>query len=162
MSLKLWPAEPIRTIPVLSLVQQAAALCHDGPESITAEAARIRRKGWECSVLVSEDGALLFGGLQILAAASLAADGVARFNTCPVMVASGWTQEQIRAYGEINGRKAYLGSQLGIKTDLLGFSPDAFKRLFWDGLQRDEARAKAKPRKSAAAKRRPRKVKEPK
>ncbi len=156
MSLKLWPSEPIRSVPVLSLVVAAASASTDGPEAITAEAARLKKKNWECSVLVSEDGALLFGALQILAAASLAADGLAKFNNCPVMIASGWTDEQIRAYGEINGRKAYLGPQLGIRTDLLGFSPDAFKRLFWDGLKRDEARAKAKPRKSSPAKRRPR------
>lgn len=154
MSLQLWPAEPIRSVPVLSLVSAAAIGSTDGPEAIMAEAARLKKKNWECSVLISEDGALLFGALQILAAASLAADGLARFNACPVMVASGWTAEQIRAYGEINGRKAYLGPQLGIRTDLIGFSPDAFKRLFWDGLKRDEARAKAKPRRSATSQRR--------
>lgn len=162
MSLKLWPAEPILSRPVLSLVTLAAQSSQDGPEAIQATAARMKKKGWECSVLLSEDGGLLFGAIEILAAASLAADGFARFNQCPVMVASGWTDEQIRAYGEINGRKAYLGPQLGIRTDLLGFSPDAFSRLFWNGLQRDEARAKAKPRKSAAAKRRPRKGQGPK
>lgn len=161
MSLKLWPVEPVRSVPVLSLVPAAAAISTDGPEAITAMSAKMLREGWPASVLIAEDGSILFGALHIMAAAGLAADGVERFNTCPVMIASGWDTEEIRAYSETHGGKAYLGSQLGIRTDLLGFSPDAFKRLFWDGLKRDETRAKAKP-KSKASKRRPAAGKKPK
>ena len=70
------PATPARTAP--AQVEQIAA--------------SIREWGWTNPVLVADDGTIIAGHGRVLGAASLALAEV------PVMVATGWTEAQNRAY----------------------------------------------------------------
>lgn len=73
-------------------------------------AASIREWGWTVPVLVDEEGTIIAGHGRVLAAQSLGLDEV------PVMVATGWTEAQRRAYVLADNR---LALNAGWDTELL-------------------------------------------
>ena len=100
-------------------------------------AASIREWGWTTPVLVDEAGTIIAGHGRLLAAQRL------QMTEVPVMVASGWTDAQKRAYVLADNKLALnagwdnelLGLELAdlkgldFDLDLTGFSPDEIAAL---------------------------------
>lgn len=114
-------------------------------------AAAITEFGWTMPVLVDEDGMILAGHGRVLAAKLLGMD------TVPVVVATGWTEAQKRAYVIADNKLAansswdatLLAAELqdlaatGVDMAVLGFSTDELQRLADDADQDALARMAA-------------------
>ena len=87
-----WPADKVERRDVASLVPYAKNARTHSAAQVAAIAASIREWGWTVPVLVDEAGGIIAGHGRILAAQKL---GIAEV---PVMVATGWTEAQKRAY----------------------------------------------------------------
>ena len=87
-----WPADQVERRPVAGLVPYANNARTHSPEQIVQIAASIREWGWTVPVLVDEAGGLIAGHGRVLAARKLGLDEI------PVMVATGWSEAQKRAY----------------------------------------------------------------
>ena len=130
--MQIWPTDKITRQAVDELIPYARnARTHDA-EQIEQIAASIREWGWTNPVLVAEDGTIIAGHGRILAAKKL------RLKEVPVMVASGWSDAQKRAYALADNKLALnagwdlalLGLELnelgtlGFELDLTGFDVD--------------------------------------
>jgi DNA modification methylase len=128
----LWPADRVETWPVDRLIPYARnARTHD-EQQVAQIAASIREWGWTNPVLVGEDGTIIAGHGRVLAARKLSIADV------PVMVATGWTEAQKRAYTIADNKLTLNGGWdqdvlalefgelevLGFDLDLIGFSED--------------------------------------
>lgn len=89
---QLWPADRVERRPVAGLVPSARNARTHSAEQIAQIAASIREFGWTIPALVDEQGTIIAGHGRILAAQSLGISEV------PVMVATGWSEAQRRAY----------------------------------------------------------------
>lgn len=87
-----WPADKVERRAVASLVPYARNARTHSPEQVDQIAASIREWGWTVPILVDEDGGLIAGHGRVMAAKKLGLPDV------PVMVASGWSEGQKRAY----------------------------------------------------------------
>jgi ParB-like chromosome segregation protein Spo0J len=90
--LRRWPADHVERRPLADLVPYAQNARTHSAEQIDALAKSITEWGWTIPVLVDETGELIAGHGRVLAAQQL---GIAE---APVMVAAGWSPEQVRAY----------------------------------------------------------------
>ena len=125
-----WPADRVERWPIGRLIPYARNARTHNEEQIAQIAASIREWGWTNPVLVAEDGTIIAGHGRVLAARKL------RIADVPVMIASGWTDAQKRAYTiadnklTLNGGwdQELLGLEigelevLGFDLDLIGFS----------------------------------------
>ena len=87
-----WPADRVERRPTASLVPYARNSRTHSAEQVDQIAASIREWGWTVPVLVDENDGLITGHARVMAAKQL---GLAEI---PVMVATGWTEAQRRAY----------------------------------------------------------------
>ncbi|MGE0854115.1 MAG: site-specific DNA-methyltransferase [Geminicoccaceae bacterium] len=87
-----WPADRVERRAVASLLPYARNARTHSPEQVAQLAASIREWGWTTPVLVDEQGTIIAGHGRVLAAQLL---GIAEV---PVMVATGWSEAQKRAY----------------------------------------------------------------
>ena len=87
-----WPADKVERRAVASLVPYARNARTHSPEQVDQIAASIREWGWTVPILVDEEGGLIAGHGRVMAAKKLGLKDV------PVMVASGWSDGQKRAY----------------------------------------------------------------
>ena len=87
-----WPADKVERRDVASLVPYAKNARTHSAAQVAAIAASIREWGWTVPVLVDEAGGIIAGHGRILAAQKLGITQV------PVMVATGWSEAQKRAY----------------------------------------------------------------
>lgn len=87
-----WPADAVSRRPVSELTPYAANARIHSPEQVGEIARSIREFGFTVPVLVDEAGGIIAGHGRVMAAKELGLDDV------PVMVASGWSAEQKRAY----------------------------------------------------------------
>jgi DNA modification methylase len=87
-----WPADAVERRPVASLIPSARNARTHSPQQVAQLAASIREWGWTTPVLVDEQSNIIAGHGRVLAAQHL---GLAEI---PIMVASGWTDAQKRAY----------------------------------------------------------------
>ena len=87
-----WPADRVERRAVSSLVPYAGNSRTHSAEQVHQIAASIREWGWTVPVLVDEAGGLIAGHARVMAAKQL---GLAEV---PVMVATGWSEAQKRAY----------------------------------------------------------------
>ena len=132
-----WPADKVERRSVDALVPYARNARTHSDEQVAQIAASIREWGWTTPILVDEDGGIIAGHGRVMAARKLSIDEV------PVMVATGWTDAQRRAYVladnqlalnagwdtellkvEIQGLDGY-----GFDLALLGFGDDALAGL---------------------------------
>jgi len=128
-AMKAWPADRVERRPLDALVPFAAnARTHDAKQ-VAQIAASMREWGWTNPVLVDEAGTIIAGHGRVMAARTLG------FSEAPVMVASGWSEAQKRAYVLADNQlalnagwdAALLGSELrgleevGFDLELLGF-----------------------------------------
>ena len=95
-----WPADKVERRDVASLVPYAKNARTHSAAQVAAIAASIREWGWTVPVLVDEAGGIIAGHGRILAAQKL---GIAEV---PVMVATGWTEAQKRAYVSADNKLA--------------------------------------------------------
>ena len=89
---QIWPADKVERRSVADLTPYARNARTHSPEQVDQIAASIREWGWTVPVLVDEQGGLIAGHGRVLAAKKL---GIAEI---PVMVATGWSEAQKRAY----------------------------------------------------------------
>lgn len=132
-----WPADHVTRRPVAELVPYARNARTHSPEQVAQIAASIREWGWTTPVLVDEGGTLIAGHGRVMAARQL---GIAEI---PVMVATGWTDAQKRAYVLADNKlalnagwdtellKVELGELQaeGFDLELTGFSGDEIGKL---------------------------------
>jgi len=91
-SIKNWPADKIERRSVASLIPYARNARTHSDAQVSQIAASINEWGWTTPVLVDETGGIIAGHGRVMAARKL---GLAEI---PVMVATGWSEAQKRAY----------------------------------------------------------------
>ena len=117
-----WPADHVERWPTERLIPFARNARTHSEAQVSQIASSIREWGWTNPVLVAEDGTIIAGHGRVLAAQQL------RITDVPVMVATGWTEAQRRAYTiadnklTLNGGwdEELLGLELG-ELEVLGF-----------------------------------------
>jgi DNA modification methylase len=127
-----WPADKVERWPIAKLIPNARnARTHSG-EQVDQIAASLREWGWTNPVLVTEQGTIIAGHGRVLGAKKLG------LSEAPVMVATGWSKAQIRAYALADNKLAMNAGwdesvlnlefaelqELGFDLDLTGFSTD--------------------------------------
>jgi ParB-like chromosome segregation protein Spo0J len=126
--------------PIEALIPYARNSRTHSDEQIEQLMASMREWGWTNPVLVDEDGGIIAGHGRVMAAKRLGLKEV------PVIVASGWTEAQKRAYVIADNKLALnagwdnemlaleLGDlqELGFDLDLVGFSTDELEDLLAD------------------------------
>jgi DNA modification methylase len=120
-----WPADRVERWPTERLIPFARNARTHSDAQVSQIASSIREWGWTNPVLVDEDGTIIAGHGRVLAARKL------RILEVPVMVATGWSDAQKRAYTiadnklTLNGGwdDELLGLELG-ELELLGFDLD--------------------------------------
>jgi DNA modification methylase len=132
-----WPADRVERWPIEKLIPNARNARTHTPEQIDQIAASIREWGWTSPVLVSEAGMIIAGHGRVRAARKLGLTEV------PVMVAAGWSKQQIQAYALADNRlalsagwdEAILALEIaelqdaGFEIDLIGFTPSEILEL---------------------------------
>ena len=128
-SIKEWPADSVQRRPIDELIPYANNARTHSDEQVAQIAASMREWGWTNPVLVDDNGGIIAGHGRVMAARKLGLTDV------PCMVASGWTDEQKRAYVLADNQLAtnagwnpeVLSLELkgldaaGFNLDLLGF-----------------------------------------
>jgi len=87
-----WPADHVERRSVESLIPYARNARTHSDEQVAQIAASIKEWGWTTPVLVDETGQIIAGHGRVMAARKLGLEEI------PVMVASGWSEAQRRAY----------------------------------------------------------------
>src|SRR6267142_1601945 len=98
--MQIWPADKTIRRAVDELLPYARNARTHNAEQVEQIAASIREWGWTNPVLVAEDGTIIAGHGRVLAAKKL------RLKEVPVMVASGWSEAQKRAYALADNKLA--------------------------------------------------------
>jgi DNA modification methylase len=125
-----WPADRVERWPIGRLIPYARNARTHSEAQVDQIAASIREWGWTNPVLVGEDGTIIAGHGRVLGARKL------RIKEVPVMIATGWSEAQKKAYAiadnklTLNGGwdEELLGLELGelealgFDLDLIGFS----------------------------------------
>ena len=129
-----WPADKVERRKVTDLTPYARNARTHSDAQIDQIAASIVEWGWTTPILLDDEGTIIAGHGRVLAALKLGLDEV------PVMVASGWTEDQKRAYSLADNKlamnagwdhellKLELGelSEAGFDVSLIGFSDAEF------------------------------------
>jgi DNA modification methylase len=132
-----WPADHVERRSVESLIPYARNARTHSDEQVAQIADSIKEWGWTTPVLVDETGQIIAGHGRVMAARKLGIDEI------PVMVASGWSEAQRRAYvladnqlaanagWDMDLLKVELGDlgEAGFDLDLIGFSGDMLAGL---------------------------------
>jgi DNA modification methylase len=128
-SVNKWPADHVERRSVESLIPYARNARTHSDEQVAQIAASIKEWGWTTPVLVDETGQIIAGHGRVMAARKLGIEEI------PVMVATGWTEAQRRAYvladnqlaanagWDMDLLKVELGDlgEAGFDLDLIGF-----------------------------------------
>ena len=129
------PTDNVQKMPIEALIPYARNSRTHSDEQVAQIAASIREWGFTTPVLVDESGQIIAGHGRVMAARKLALSEV------PVLIASGWTDAQKRAYVIADNKLALnagwdqelLGleiadlDQLGFDLGLTGFSEEEIK-----------------------------------
>src|SRR4051794_15790274 len=95
-----WPADRVERWPIARLIPNLRNARTHSTEQVDQIAASIQEWGWTNPVLVSDDGTIIAGHGRVLGARRLG------LTEAPVMVATGWTDAQIRAYAIADNKLA--------------------------------------------------------
>jgi len=145
-----WPADHVERRSVEGLIPYARNARTHSDEQVAQIAASIKEWGWTTPVLIDETGQIIAGHGRVMAARKLGLEEI------PVMVASGWTEAQRRAYvladnqlaanagWDMDLLKVELGDlgEAGFDLDLIGFSGDMLAGLLeeqTEGLTDEDA-----------------------
>lgn len=115
-----WPADKVERRKVSDLVPYARNARTHSPEQVDQIAGSIREWGWTVPVLVDEEGGLIAGHGRVMAAKKLGLKDI------PVMVASGWSEAQKRAYVLADNK---LALNAGWDNELLKVELEGLKDL---------------------------------
>jgi hypothetical protein len=135
------PADKVEHWPIDRLVPYAKNSRTHSEEQIAQIAASIKEWGFTTAVLVDEKGGIIAGHGRVLAARKLGID------TLPVMVATGWTEPQKRAYVIADNQLALNAgwNMEMLKTEIDGLKLEdfdidllGFEDSFLDGLLEPE------------------------
>ena len=118
-----WPADRVERWPIDRLVPYARNARTHSDAQIEQVAASIREWGWTNPVLVAEDGGIIAGHCRVLAGRQL---GLAEV---PVMLATGWSEAQKRAYVLADNQ---LGLNAGWNPELLRLELSELQGLDFD------------------------------
>ncbi len=132
-----WPADSIERWPIDNLIPHARNARTHSDAQVAQIAASMREWGWTNPVLIDDAGGILAGHGRVLAARKL---GITEI---PVMVATGWTEAQKRAYiladNQLAANAGWDNDLLrvevqdlnsdGFNLDLIGFDSDALDNL---------------------------------
>jgi DNA modification methylase len=132
-----WPADKVERWPIDRLIPYARNARTHSDQQVDQIAASIREWGWTNPVLLAEDGTIIAGHGRVLAARKL------RIPQIPVMVASGWSEAQKRAYALADNKLALNAgwdeamlalefadiNELGFDLGLIGFSEEEIAAL---------------------------------
>lgn len=135
-----WPADRVERRPIESLTPYARNARTHSDRQVAEIAASIQQWGWTIPILVDEAGMIIAGHGRVLAANRLGITEV------PVMIASGWTEAQKRAYVVADNKltlnagwdeellRVELGAldDMGFDMSLLGFGEDVLATLMSD------------------------------
>lgn len=141
-----WPADAVSRRPLHTLTPFANNARTHSPAQIAQIARSLEHWGWTNPVLIDPDGEIIAGHGRVAAAASLG------WTEVPVMVAAGWTPEQIRAYRIADNKLAenagwdedLLRAEFGdlkaadFDLGLVGFSVAELEQLLLFGEGKDE------------------------
>ena len=118
MSIKEWPADKVERRAIVDLVPYARNARTHSDAQVDQIAASMREWGWTNPILVDETGMIIAGHGRVMAARKLG------ITDAPVMVASGWTEAQKRAYVIADNKLALNANwdmaSLRIEVDELG------------------------------------------
>ncbi len=90
--IKAWPADKVERRGIESLIPYASNARTHSDEQVAQIAASMKEWGWTNPILIDETGLIIAGHGRVLAARKLG------FTDAPVMVATGWTEAQKKAY----------------------------------------------------------------
>ena len=138
---QLWPADKVERWPLDRLVPYAKNSNMHSPEQVSQLAASMKEWGWTMPCLVAEDGTIIAGHGRVMAATQLG------FTEVPVMVATGWSEAQRRAYviadnklarnsttdSEMLARELRELVDMNFAVDLMGFNQDELADLLVQG-----------------------------
>lgn len=145
------PADNVEQWPIERLVPYAKNSRTHSDEQVAQIAASIREWGWTTPILVDESGSIIAGHGRLQAARRL------QMTEVPVVVATGWSEAQKRAYVIADNKLALnagwdnellaleLGElgDLGFNVQLTGFSEEEIKAIalpdFQPGLEEDQS-----------------------
>lgn len=136
-ALKAWPADRVERWPLDKLIPYARNARTHSDEQVAQIAASMREWGWTNPVLVDEAGLIIAGHGRVSAARLLG------WGEAPVMVATGWSEAQKRAYTLADNKLALnagwdpamlaleLGElgDLGVDLNFAGFTDEEIERL---------------------------------
>lgn len=105
-----WPADKVERKSVKSLIPYARNARTHSDEQIAQIAASIKEWGWTNPILIDAEGGIIAGHGRVLAARKL------NISDVPVMVATGWSDAQKRAYVLADNQ---LAMNAGWDTELL-------------------------------------------
>jgi DNA modification methylase len=118
-----WPADRPARRKVADLIPYARNARTHSDEQVAQIAASIREWGWTTPVLIDEDGGIIAGHGRVMAAKKLGIKDV------PVLVASGWSEAQKRAYVLADNK---LALNAGWDNELLKVELGEIKSLDFD------------------------------
>jgi hypothetical protein len=118
-----WPADKVERWPIDRLVPYARNARTHSEAQIEQVAASILEWGWTNPVLVSDDGTIIAGHCRVMAGRKLGLTHV------PVMLASGWSDAQKRAYILADNQ---LGLNAGWDPALLQFELGELREIKFD------------------------------
>jgi hypothetical protein len=135
-----WPALHVRKVAVGELTASPDNARRHDESQLARIAASIERYGFTAPILADESGVVIAGHARLAAALRLGLDSV------PVAYATGWTDEQRRAYALADNRLAELSSwdeatlateltelsALGADLESIGFDAADLERLTGD------------------------------
>lgn len=136
-ALKAWPADRVERWPLDKLIPYARNARTHSDEQVAQIAASMREWGWTNPVLVDEAGLIIAGHGRVSAARLLG------WGEAPVMVATGWSETQKRAYTLADNKLALnagwdpamlaleLGElgDIGVDLNFAGFTDEEISRL---------------------------------
>lgn len=107
---KAWPADRVERWPIARVTPYAKNTRTHTPKQISAIAKSIRKFGFATAVLVDETGNMIAGHARVAAAQQIGLTEV------PVMVATGWSEAEKRAYSIADNK---LHDESSFDTDAL-------------------------------------------
>lgn len=106
--LRTWPVDRIERRALGSIIPYPRNAMFHSDAQIAQLAASMKRYGVTTPILVDEDGVIIYGHGRLRAARLLAAQNVEGFETLPVAVAEGWSEEDKRGYRIADNQLARL------------------------------------------------------
>src|ERR1700704_2277137 len=122
-AMTIWPADKVERWPIARLIPHARNARTHSAEQVDQIAASIREWGWTNPILVTEDGSIIAGHGRVLGARKLGLTEV------PVMVATGWSKAQIKAYALADNK---LGLNAGWDDAILALEIAELEELNFD------------------------------